>query len=203
MKFEDIDLKTGLEKEWLVTNGIGGFASSTIIGANTRRYHGLLIAPITPPARRYLVLSKVDESIEIDGEKYDLYTNMCKNYISNGYKYLKSFEKNYIPIFTYEVKDVIIKKYICMEYGKNTVVVFYQVVNKGHKTKLILTPVVNFRDFHSDTFGHDFSIRQEEYNRKLKVIVDYNSDKPIYMNVSDGKYIQHDNDSFKNMYYIE
>ncbi|MBP3255172.1 MAG: glycogen debranching enzyme family protein [Clostridia bacterium] len=203
MKFKNIDLNTGLEKEWLITNGIGGFASSTIIGANTRRYHGLLIAPITPPARRYLVLSKVDESIEIDGEKFDLYTNVCKNYISNGYKYLKSFEKNYIPIYTYEVKDVIIKKYICMEYGKNTVVIFYQVVNKGNNAKLILTPILNFRDFHSDTYGHEFSIRQEENNRKLKVVVDGNSDKPIYINVSEGTYIKHENDSFKNMYYIE
>ena len=203
MKYTDINLEKGLEKEWLITNGIGGFASSTIIGANTRRYHGLLIAPLTPPAKRHLVLSKVDESIEIDGEKFDLYTNICKDYISNGYKYLKSFEKNYIPIFTYEVKDVLIKKYICMEYGKNTVVIFYQIVNKSHNTKMILTPVINFRDFHADTYNHEFHIRQEEYNRKLRVVVDENSDNPIYINVSDGTYIKHENDSFKNMYYIE
>ena len=62
---EDINLENGIQKEWIITNGIGGFASSTIIGANTRKYHGLLIAPLTPPARRYLILSKVDESIEI------------------------------------------------------------------------------------------------------------------------------------------
>lgn len=60
---EDINLENGIQKEWIITNGIGGFASSTIIGANTRKYHGLLIAPLTPPARRYLILSKVDESI--------------------------------------------------------------------------------------------------------------------------------------------
>ena len=64
----------------IITNGIGGYAS--IIGCNTRKYHGLLIAPLTPPARRFLVLSKIDESIEIDGKKHDLYTNMSKNYIS-------------------------------------------------------------------------------------------------------------------------
>ena len=203
MKFENIEFKDGLEKEWLITNGIGGFASSTIIGANTRRYHGLLIAPLTPPAKRYLVLSKVDESVEIDGKKFDLYTNICKNYISSGYKYLKSFEKNYVPIYTFEIEDVIIKKYICMEYGKNTVVIFYQVVNKGHNVKLVLTPVINFRDFHSDTYKHDFRIRQEENNRKLKVVVDDYSDNPIYINVSEGTFIKHENDSFKNMYYIE
>ena len=60
-----INLEKGLKKEWIITNGIGGYASSTIIGANTRKYHGLLIAPLTPPARRFLILSKVDEAIEI------------------------------------------------------------------------------------------------------------------------------------------
>ena len=66
---EELELDKALEKEWIITNGIGGFASSTIIGANTRRYHGLLIAPLMPPARRTLILSKLDESIEIDNWK--------------------------------------------------------------------------------------------------------------------------------------
>ena len=68
---EDLNLENGLEKEWLITNGIGGYSSSTIIGANTRKYHGLLVAPLTPPARRFLILSKLDESIEINEKKYD------------------------------------------------------------------------------------------------------------------------------------
>ncbi len=203
MKYTNVNFEEGIEKEWIITNGIGGFASSTMIGANTRRYHGLLITPITPPARRHLILSKVDESIEIDGTKYDLYTNVCKNYISQGYKYLKSFEKEYIPIYTYEVEDVIIKKYICMEYGKNTVVVYYQIYNKDHETKLTLTPVMNFRDFHAETYNHEFTIKQEEKNRKLKVELDGQAQTPIYMYSTDGKYITHQNDSFRNMFYIE
>ena len=89
---EDFKLENGLKKEWLITNGTGGFASSTIIGANTRKYHGLLIAPLTPPAQRYLILSKVDESIQIENNKYDLYTNIGENYISQGYKYQEKFE---------------------------------------------------------------------------------------------------------------
>ncbi len=113
-----MNLEEGLTKEWLITNGIGGYASSTILGCNTRKYHGLLIAPLTPPARRFLMLSKIDESIEISGEKYNLYTNMGKDYISDGYQYEQSFEKDYIPIFTYKVEDVTIKKLICMEHGK-------------------------------------------------------------------------------------
>ena len=112
MKFEkqELALENGLTKEWLITNGIGGFASSTIIGANTRKYHGLLLAPLTPPARRFLILSKLDESIEINGKKTELYTNVCKNYISTGYKYQTSFRKEFVPVFTYKVENTEITK---------------------------------------------------------------------------------------------
>ena len=63
-----MNLEEGLKKEWLLTNGIGGYCYSTILGCNTRKYHGLLVAPLTPPARRHVILSKVDEAIEIDRE---------------------------------------------------------------------------------------------------------------------------------------
>lgn len=162
-----------------------------------------MVAPLSPPGKRNLILSKVDESIEIEGKKYDIYTNIGKTYISEGYRYLNSFQKEYIPIYTYKVEDIIIKKYICMEYGKNTVVILYKVFNTHKKAKIILTPLLNFRDFHRDSFNHEFDIEQQEVNRKLKVVIDKNSETPIYINVSDGKYIKHENDSFKNMFYIE
>ena len=101
MKFgkKQMNLEEGLTKEWIITNGIGGFASSTILNCNTRKYHGLLIAPLTPPARRFLILSKIDESIIIDNKKYNLYTNMGKDYISDGYQYQESFEKRLYSYF--------------------------------------------------------------------------------------------------------
>ena len=89
---EETLLEKDISKEWLITNGIGGYASSTIIGCNTRKYHGLLVAPLNPPALRYVILSKIDESIEFNDNKYNLYTNMCKNSISEGYKYLINFD---------------------------------------------------------------------------------------------------------------
>lgn len=92
-----------------------------------------MVAPLSPPGKRNLILSKVDESIEIEGKKYDIYTNIGKTYISEGYKYLNSFQKEYIPIYTYKVEDIIIKKYICMEHGKNTVVILYKVFNTNKK----------------------------------------------------------------------
>ena len=76
------DFKDLIQREWLISNGIGGFASSTVTGANTRKYHGLLVAALTPPARRYMVLSKVDESLEINGVAIPVVMNLSRNAIS-------------------------------------------------------------------------------------------------------------------------
>lgn len=200
---EKLNLEEGLKREWIITNGIGGFSSSTIIGANTRKYHGLLIAPLTPPARRFLMLSKLDESIEIRNKKYDLYTNVCQNYISHGYEYQEEFRKDYVPIFKYQVGKVEITKMICMEYGHNTVGVYYKIKNEGTKAKLTLAPVVNFRDFHQMNAGHYFNVKQTVNKTKVKLIIDGNSETPIYMNLSEGEYIEHQNDTFSNMFYVE
>ena len=191
---KQINLEKGLEKEWIITNGLGGFASSTILNCNTRKYHGLLIAPLTPPARRFLILSKVDECINIKGEDFPLYTNICPNYISDGYKYLESFEKDYIPIFEYKVKDVSIKKMICMEYGKNTVCILYKIKNGKEHAKLTLAPIINYRDFHQMSTNREFKLKQENKKNKLKLIIDNMAQTPIYIHTSEGKYIQHEND---------
>ena len=205
MKFEkeNLGLEEGLQKEWIITNGIGGYSSSTIIGANTRRYHGLLVAPLTPPGRRHLILSKLDESLEIGNKKYELFTNVGKNYISQGYKYQESFTKDILPIFKYKVKDVSISKNICMVFERNTVQVFYKIRNGKSKAKLTLAPVINFRDFHSMNTDHYFELKQSFDGSKVKVIVDNNVTYPIYMKVTEGNYIEHYNDTFNNMFYIE
>lgn len=199
----EMNLKNGIEKEWLITNGIGGYASSTVIGINTRKYHGLLIAPLTPPARRYLILSKLDESIKIGEKEYNLYSNMCKNYISEGYKYLEQFEKTYIPVFTYKLEKITIKKYIVLEYGKNTVCVLYKIINNGEQAKFTITPIINFRDFHTMTTNAEFLVKQEIHKQKVKLEINNISETPIYMNLSSGQYVEHFNDTFKNMFYIE
>ena len=205
MKFtkENLSLEEGLKKEWIITNGLGGFSSSTIIGANTRKYHGLLIAPLLPPGRRYLILSKLDESLEISGEKYDLYTNVCKEYISKGYNYQVEFEKEELPIFRYKVKDVEIEKTICLDYGKNTVGVYYKIKNGKENSKITLAPVINFRDFHQMRTDYQFVLKQNVRKTKVKLIVDNHSSIPVYMHLSEGEYKEHYNDTFWNMFYIE
>ena len=198
---ESLNLENGLNKEWVITNGIGGYASSTIIGANTRRYHGLLMAPIIPPAKRTLILSKIDESIEIDGQKHDLFTNIGKSFIKHGYEYQVSFVKEFMPVYTYQVGDIEIKKVVCMQYQKNTVAIYYKIKNGNHNTKIILTPIMNYRDSHGMNKDHIYNLK-EKYNRgKLEVSID--NGKPIYMQVSESEYIEHHNDTFFNMFYIE
>ena len=200
---ENLNLEEGLKREWIITNGLGGYASSTILGINTRKYHGLLIAPITPPARRYLILSKVDESIKIGEKEYPFFSNIGKTYISKGFEYQTSFEKDILPKFTYEIEDVKIEKTICMEYGKNTVGIYYKIKNGEKDSKLTLAPIVNFRDFHSMNTNHNFNIRQIANNKKVRIVIDDFIQTPIYIHASEGKYIEHNNDTFFNMFYIE
>ena len=200
---EKLNLEEGLNKEWLITNGIGGYASSSVIGANTRKYHGLLIAPLNPPAKRYLILSKVDEAIEIDGKTHELYTNVGTEFTSQGYKYLQSFEKNFVPIFKYKVENIDITKVICFDYGKNTIGVYYKIKTTDKPCKLSIAPIVNFRDFHCMSTGQTFDLKQTIKGSKVRIVINNNSDESVYMKLSDGEYTPHFNDTFRNMFYIE
>ena len=122
----NLSLRECLDKEWIVTNGIGGFASSTICFANTRRYHSLLTASTKRNGIRRVFLSKIDESIIVENSEYPIYTNMSKDYISKGYEKLEIFEKDIFPkaIFKIEPKDKIeneediyIEKEVFLETG--------------------------------------------------------------------------------------
>lgn len=199
---KQLEPEKALQEEWLITNGIGGFASSTVLGANTRRYHGLLIAPLKPPAKRHLILSKLDESIEANGEKYNLYTNLCHHYMAEGYQYLESFEKNPLPEFTYKVANVKVQKKLSFIYEKNTIVVKYTIQNnQAQEIKMTIAPIMNFRDFHHMTTSHSFEVEQKIESTKVEVKIDQN--QPIYMTCSDGIYWEHQHDIFKNMYYLK
>src|ERR1700731_3107107 len=86
------NLAEALPREWLETNGIGGFASSTIIGLNTRRYHGLLVAATKPPVGRLVLLSKLEETLVLDGERFELSSNQYSGAVHpQGYRYVESF----------------------------------------------------------------------------------------------------------------
>src|SRR6266481_5003324 len=98
-------------REWLETNGIGGFACSTVIGLNTRRYHALLTATMHPPAGRIVLLSKFEETLVIDGRRYDLSTNQYSGVVHpRGYTCLEEFRLGPFPIFKFTVAGVAVEK---------------------------------------------------------------------------------------------
>ncbi len=141
------------KREWLETNGLGGFASSTIIGLNTRRYHGLLVAATKPPVGRMVLLSKLEETLVVNGERYDLSANQYPGTVHpQGFNYLKEFRLDPFPVFTYEVAGVVIEKSVFMVQGENTTVVQYKRRRKARgvtECRLEVHPLVAFRDYHS------------------------------------------------------
>lgn len=197
-----LDIKEGIKKEWIISNGIGGFASSTVIGANIRKYHGLLVAALNPPTERYLILSKLDENINIKGKNYPLFTNFCKTYISGGYKNLASFEKEYYPIYTFDIDGCTIEKSISMIYQKNATVVSYQITTGANPIKFNISPIINYRNMHNLSNNWNFEIKQKTSQTSTKIVVDGHRNHPIYLKISEGQYTPFENDLFKNMYYI-
>ena len=126
------DLEQSASREWLETNGIGGYASGTIAGLHTRRYHGLLVAATHPPLGRMLLLSTYEETLIIDGERFELSTNQYPGEIHpEGYKYLTGFRLEPFPIWTFEVKGVEIEKSVFMVHGENSTVCRWKIKNKS------------------------------------------------------------------------
>ena len=151
------NLESALSLEWLETNGMGGFSSSTITGLNTRRYHGLLTAATKPPVGRLVLLSKLEETLTIDGQRYELSANQYQGVVHpEGFKYQTGFRLDPFPVFTYEVEGVRLEKRVFMVQGENTTVVQYQVPepSEGRTAVPILLevrPLIAFRDYHSTT----------------------------------------------------
>src|SRR5581483_12158162 len=109
---------------WLETNGLGGYASSTIIGLNTRRYHGLLVAATEPPVGRCVLLSKLEETLIIDDRRFDLSANRYPGVVHpRGFHYLKQFRLDPFPVSSFEIEGVQLEKTVFMVQGENSTVI--------------------------------------------------------------------------------
>ncbi|MFA5881550.1 MAG: amylo-alpha-1,6-glucosidase [Eubacteriales bacterium] len=148
----------GADKQWVVANGLGGYASSTILGANTSKYHGLLFAALRPPGERTLLLAKLDEEVIIDEKSYSIGVNHTGTGIfPAGHSYLQSFELRPYPTYTYAIKDVILEKVIFMVREANITIVRYTVYAGGKTSiKFKVTPLVNCRHYHHTTQKNDW-----------------------------------------------
>src|SRR5437868_1476819 len=145
------NLETAQSREWLEPNGIGGFSSSTIAGLNTRRYHGLLTAATKPPVGRFVLLSKMEETLIIEGRHYDLSTNQYPAAVyPQGYRYLHEFRLDPFPVFVYRIEEIEIEKRVFMVHGENTTVIEYEVrlPEDAPACSLAVRPLIAFRDYH-------------------------------------------------------
>src|SRR5712691_11871991 len=151
------NLDLACKREWLETNGLGGFAGSTIAGLNTRRYHGLLVAATKPPVGRVVLLSKMEETLFIDGQPFDLSANRYPGVVHpQGFRWLKQFRLDPFPVFTYEIEGIEIEKTVCMIHGENSTLVHYELKKDNHpespkNLRLEIRPLIAFRDYHSTT----------------------------------------------------
>ena len=147
------NLEEAIQKEWIITNGLGGYASSTVLGINTRKYHGLLVAAFHPPGDRRVCLAKLDEEISIRNKIYPLGANEFQNRIfPQGYRFLKEFSISPFPKYVYAMQNVEVQKTIFMPHEKNAVITIYNILNKsGFDVKIRVFPLINWRHFHSVT----------------------------------------------------
>ena len=152
-----------IQLEWIVTNGLGGYASSTILNINTRKFHGLLFVAFKPPVDRHLLLSKIDEEIQIGNDRFPLNSNEFRDVIyPDGHRNLKGFTMHPFPTFYYQVYGVHIRKEIFMPYLKNMVVVNYEVFNALDEAAVLnLYPLVNMRHFYEVTNKNDLQFSQK------------------------------------------
>lgn len=189
-------------KEWLVANGIGGYASSTVVGANTRRYHGLLVASLNPPTARTVMVSKVEECIVFNRDcAFGLSSNQYPGAVHpQGFQYFKFFERKPLPRMKFEAHGHHLLKTVFMAHGSNTTVVEYE--NTGDSTfKLRLTPLFLHRDYHSLTKENSFDNYWAKPQNGCYVLYAHYGAPPLYFNFSSGEFVE-SRHWFKNFEYV-
>ena len=145
-----------VRKEWLVTNGLGGFAAGTISGVNTRRYHGLLVAALRPPLERTVLVAKIDAMAHYGDDSFSLFANEFAGdtIAPSGYRHLESFHlEGLIPVWVYALADARLEQRIWMKHGHNTTYLTYTLSRATEPVSLTLTPLCTYRDYHSHTQG--------------------------------------------------
>ena len=149
-------------REWLVTNGIGGFASGTVSGGMTRRYHGLLIAALQPPLGRTQLVAGLDEIVRYSSSTYALATHRWASGAVDpqGFIYLESFRlEGATPVWTYALADALLEKRVWMAQGENTTFIEYTLSRASGSLEIDLKALVNYRDFHSATHAGDWHMK--------------------------------------------
>jgi len=197
------DLAVAARREWLETNGLGGFASSTIIGMNTRRYHGLLVAATRPPVGRVVMLSKLEETLVIEGRRYELGVNSYPGVMHpRGDQYVKEFRRDPFPVFVYGVEGVEIEKSVFMVQGANTTVIQYSLRAAAAPAacRLELRPLIAFRDYHATAHENGALDGRLEVTPEWVKLAPYHDQTPLYLAPS-GAEVRQTGEWYRNFEY--
>jgi predicted glycogen debranching enzyme len=160
-----------LKLEWLDTNGLGGYASSTILGCHTRKYHGLLVARLEKPSGKYVLLSSLEDSLCSDDREFFLSVHKYPGILNpEGFRYLTRMELDLVPTFTYRLGPTCIKKQIALLDGKNTALIRYDPQKNQQDVSLKVRPLLAFRDFHSLTKENIF-LRPRTFPVKMGFLI--------------------------------
>ncbi|HET6247228.1 MAG TPA: amylo-alpha-1,6-glucosidase [Tepidisphaeraceae bacterium] len=144
-----LDFPALIAREWLAANGIGGYASSTVAALNTRKYHGLLVAAMAPPARRMVLLARVEETLATDGNRFSLANSEYPGAIfPQGYHFLRAFNSVPFPRWAYQTDGGTVEKSLRLLHGENTVVLTYTLLGGGKPLGFELRPLLALRGIH-------------------------------------------------------
>jgi predicted glycogen debranching enzyme len=176
-------LTTAESREWLVTNGIGGYASGTVAGLLTRRYHGLLIAALNPPLGRTLLVTKLDETVHYNEQSYLLFTNRWAGGTVSpvGYYHIEQFFLDgAVPVWQFGFSDVQLEKRVWMQPGSNTTYVQYTLTRATQPLQLTLKAFINYRDYHGSTQASGWQMSVEAIAQGIQVTA-FPGAAPVYL----------------------
>ena len=177
------ELAAAESREWLVTNGIGGYASGTVAGTLTRRYHGLLVAALQPPLGRTQLVALFDEVVHYAGADFSLTTHRWASGAiePQGFLNLESFHlEGTAPVWTFALADALLEKRVWMRQGENTTYIQYTLLRGSAPVELELKALVNYRDFHSLTHAGNWRMNIQPLEHGLKVLA-FEGAKPFYL----------------------
>jgi predicted glycogen debranching enzyme len=169
------DYKESSAREWIETNGLGGYASGTISGALTRRYHGLLTVATEPPVGRIVTVSKLEETLILNGVRFDLSTNRYADAVyPHGFRHLKGFRLDPFPVWTFGVGGVEIERTLFMVHGENSTAIRWRVVQRAGpppRCSFEVRPLIAFRDHHHLSQGEraNFDLRIEGNAQRISM----------------------------------
>lgn len=201
-----INLEYSLNKELIRSNRSGSFACTTIIGCNTRKYHGLLICPQPKlDGENHVLLSKVDETIIQREAEFNIGINKYPgSYNPKGHKYIRDFSTNPIPTITFRVGGVILTKETLFAKHEERVLIKYTLVEAHSPTKLRIKPFLAFRNIHRLSKQNiDLNTKYESIANGIKTKM-YNGYSPLYMQLSkkNSEYV-HAPDWYRDIEYIQ